>query len=216
MPSFDQQLIDALPHLRAFARSLTPDRALADDLAQEAATRALANRRSYRPGSNFRAWVFTILRNAFYSEHRRKWRTSEQTDEAAMLAHGEPGRQQAHLELDDFRRTFGCLPAEQREALVLVGACGFGIEQAAEVAGCAPGTVKSRVSRGRRELKARLDGDAVVAPSRVAASAPGRGGRRRSEDGSEDVGHLIDHLISDVIGHAGGRSPERQPGLAAE
>ncbi|WP_299441991.1 sigma-70 family RNA polymerase sigma factor [uncultured Rhodospira sp.] len=171
MPSFNQELVDALPHMRAFAHSLTNDQALADDLAQEAATRALANQDSYQPGTNFRGWVFTILRNAFYSEHRRKWRKSEQADEDAMLSHGEPSGQHASLELDDFKRAFVCLPEEQREAMVLVGACGFEYEQAAEIAGCAPGTIKSRVSRGRRDVKAVLDDDTVVRP-RAPAGTP--------------------------------------------
>jgi RNA polymerase sigma-70 factor (ECF subfamily) len=166
MPSFNDDLIEALPHMRAFAHSLTNDRALADDLAQEAATRALANRDSYQPGTNFRGWVFTILRNAFYSEHRRKWRKSEDGDEDAMLAHGEPSGQQARLELDDFRRAFAHLPEDQREAMVLVGGCGFEYEQAAEVMDCAPGTVKSRVSRGRRDLKAILERDQLDQPRR--------------------------------------------------
>ena len=164
MPSFNDDLIEALPHMRAFAHSLTNDRALADDLAQEAATRALAKRDSYQPGTNFRGWVFTILRNAFYSEHRRKWRKSEEGDEDAMIAHGEPSGQHARLELDDFRRAFAHLPADQREAMILVGGCGFEYEQAAEVMGCAAGTVKSRVSRGRRDLKAILERDALDQP----------------------------------------------------
>jgi len=164
MPSFNDDLIEALPHMRAFAHSLTNDRALADDLAQEAATRALANRDSYQPGTNLRGWVFTILRNAFYSEHRRKWRKSEEANEDAMIAHGEPSGQQARLELDDFRRAFAHLPEDQREAMVLVGACGFEYEQAAEVMDCAPGTVKSRVSRGRRDLKDMLERDDLDLP----------------------------------------------------
>jgi len=172
MPSFNQNLIDVLPHLRAFAHSLTDDQALADDLAQEAATRALASRASYQPGTNFRAWVFTILRNAFYSEHRRKWRKSEQADDEALLSCGEPSRQQGILELDDFKRAFARLPAEQREAMVLVGACGFEYEQAAKVVGCAPGTIKSRVSRGRRDVKALLEADAVDLPRATKAKTP--------------------------------------------
>ncbi|KAA5605984.1 sigma-70 family RNA polymerase sigma factor [Roseospira marina] len=172
MSSFNQELIEALPHMRAFAHSLTNDRALADDLAQEAATRALANKDAYQAGTNFRGWVFTILRNAFYSEHRRKWRKSEQSDEEAMLAFGEPSGQHAQLELDDFKRAFAHLPHEQREAMVLVGACGFEYEQAAEIVGCAPGTIKSRVSRGRRDVKAYLDGNALTEPRGAAARSP--------------------------------------------
>ncbi len=171
MPSFETQLVETLPHLRAFARSLTNDRALADDLAQEAATRALVNRDSYQSGTNFRGWVFTILRNAFYSEHRRKWRKSEKTDEDTMLAHGEASTQEASLEVDDFKRAFVRLPDEQREAMVLVGACGFEYEQAADVVGCAPGTIKSRVSRGRRQLKAILDGDDLGRPRQTTTPA---------------------------------------------
>ncbi|KAA5606292.1 sigma-70 family RNA polymerase sigma factor [Roseospira marina] len=161
MPRFEDLLVEALPHMRAFARSLTTDHALADDLVQEAATRALANRDSYEPGTNFRGWVFTILRNTFYSEQRRKWRKSETNDDVAMEAHADIGGQQAGLEMDDFKRAFARLPPEQREALILVGACGFEYEQAAAVIGCAPGTVKSRVSRARRDLRAMLDRDDV-------------------------------------------------------
>ncbi|MBB4265918.1 sigma-70 family RNA polymerase sigma factor [Roseospira visakhapatnamensis] len=166
MSSFNQDLIDALPHMRAFAYSLTSDRALADDLAQEAATRALSNSDSFQPGTNFRAWVFTIVRNTFYSEFRRSWRRHEQADEDGMLRASEPSSQQAALELDDFRRAFACLTDEQREVLVLVGAAGFDYEQAAAIAGCATGTVKSRVSRARRELRTLLESDALSGPRR--------------------------------------------------
>ncbi|MBK1666203.1 RNA polymerase subunit sigma-70 [Rhodospirillum rubrum] len=158
---FNKLLIDSLPHMRAFARSLTDDRALADDLAQEAATRALANRDSYHAGTNFRAWIFTIVRNCFYSEHRRKWRRMEKGNEDAMIRAGAPETQESGLRMEDFKRGFTLLSEEQREALVLVGACGFDYQQAAEIAGCAVGTMKSRVSRARAELRTMLDEDAL-------------------------------------------------------
>ncbi|MBK5955767.1 RNA polymerase subunit sigma-70 [Rhodospirillum rubrum] len=158
---FNKLLIDSLPHMRALARSLTDDRALADDLAQEAATRALANRDSYHAGTNFRAWIFTIVRNCFYSEHRRKWRRMEKGNEDAMIRAGAPETQESGLRMEDFKRGFTLLSEEQREALVLVGACGFDYQQAAEIAGCAVGTMKSRVSRARAELRTMLDEDAL-------------------------------------------------------
>ena len=111
MSSFNEQLVALLPHMRAFALSMTRDRAFADDIAQEAAARALANRDSYRPDTNFKAWVFTILRNALYSESQRHWRHKERSDEEAMLACGSGGGQEARLEMGRFH---ACLrvPAE--------------------------------------------------------------------------------------------------------
>ncbi len=161
MSSFNEQLVALLPHMRAFALSMTRDRAFADDIAQEAATRALANRDSYRPDTNFKAWVFTILRNALYSESQRHWRHKERNDEEAMLACGSGGGQEARLEMDDFMRAFVCLPKDQREAMILIGVYGFDYDQVARITGSATGTLKSRVSRGRRDLKALLDGDAL-------------------------------------------------------
>jgi len=150
---FRSQLVVLIPHLRAFARTLTGDPTAADDLAQEAMMKAWDARASFEMGTNMKAWTFMILRNQFYSEKRRSWRLSQLDQEAAertLMAVDDPA---APIALDELRLGLAMLPSEQREALVLVGAGGFAYEEAAEICGCAVGTVKSRVSRARRALQ---------------------------------------------------------------
>jgi len=147
-----ESIIEQLPHLRAFAVLLTRDRSFADDLVQETAMRALAHADQFRLGSNFKAWVTTILRNSYFNVVRQRSRLAPMS---AIAPEDEPttsGGQEEHLDLCDFERAFRCLPAGQREALLLVGASGFSYEAAAEIAGCAAGTMKSRVARGRIQL----------------------------------------------------------------
>ena len=154
---FKRELVLLIPHLRAFARTLTGDPTAADDLAQDAMMKAWDARASYQMGTNMKAWTFMILRNQFYSEKRRSWRQSQLDQEAAertLVAVDDP---EAPVALDELRMSLGMLPAEQREALILVGAGGFAYEEAAEICGCAVGTVKSRVSRARRALQATLE-----------------------------------------------------------
>ncbi|MGH6987123.1 MAG: sigma-70 family RNA polymerase sigma factor [Caulobacteraceae bacterium] len=149
---FRRELVGLIPHLRAFARTLAGDASAADDLAQEAMVKAWDARASFEMGTNMKAWTFMILRNQFYSEKRRSWRQSQLDQEAAertLVAVDDPS---APVALDELRMALGVLPAEQREALILVGAGGFAYEEAAEICGCAVGTVKSRVSRARRAL----------------------------------------------------------------
>ena len=149
---FKAQLVALIPQLRAFARSLTGDPTAADDLAQDAMVKAWDARASFEMGTNMKAWTFMILRNQFYSEKRRSWRQSQLDQEAAertLVAIDDPS---APVALDELRMGLAMLPAEQREALVLVGAGGFAYEEAAVICGCAVGTVKSRVSRARRAL----------------------------------------------------------------
>jgi RNA polymerase sigma-70 factor (ECF subfamily) len=155
--AFKHELIALIPHLRAFARTLAGDPAAADDLAQDAMMKAWDARASYQMGTNMKAWTFMILRNQFYSEKRRSWRQSQLDQEAAertLVAVDDPS---APVALDELRQGLGMLPAEQREALILVGAGGFAYEEAAEICGCAVGTVKSRVSRARRALQVILE-----------------------------------------------------------
>jgi len=154
---FKRELVALIPHLRAFARTLCGDAAAADDLAQDAVMKAWDARASYQMGTNMKAWTFMILRNQFYSEKRRSWRQTQLDQEAAertLVAIDDPS---APLALDELRQALGMLPSEQREALILVGAGGFAYEEAAEICGCAVGTVKSRVSRARRALQAILE-----------------------------------------------------------
>ena len=145
-------LVNAIPHLRAFAMSLCGRSALADDLVQETLTKAWAKSDSYQDGTNLMAWLFTILRNEFYSHLRKRKREVEDVDgaEAAQLVTA--ADQIPNLELGDFRVALAQLPEDQREAIILVGASGFSYEEAAEIMGCAVGTVKSRLSRARTRL----------------------------------------------------------------
>jgi len=155
--AFKRELVQLIPHLRAFARTLCGDPAAADDLAQDAMMKAWDARASFQMGTNMKAWTFMILRNQFYSEKRRSWRQSQLDQEAAertLVAVDDP---EAPVALDELRQGLAMLPPEQREALILVGAGGFAYEEAAEICNCAVGTVKSRVSRARRALHAILD-----------------------------------------------------------
>jgi len=151
-PGLRQELLQTLPTLRAFAISLIGDVERADDLVQETVLKAWSNFDSFKEGTNLRAWLFTILRNEFYSQMRKKRREVEDVDGAMSNSLAESPRQQAHLELQDFRAALAELPDEQREALVLVGASGLSYEEAAEICDCAVGTIKSRVSRARDRL----------------------------------------------------------------
>lgn len=158
MAAFQDQLIEQLPFLTAFARKLARDRSRADDLVQETVLRALCNTDKFEPGTNFRAWLSTILRNQFYNELRAQSRTAayEKIGSAAVLPAQVPA-QEARLEMRDFERAFDQLPKPQREALSLVGADGLSYEEAARRVGCPEGTMKSRVCRARMNLEAMLD-----------------------------------------------------------
>jgi len=169
--AFKQELVQLIPHLRAFARTLCGDPAAADDLAQDAMMKAWDARASFQMGTNMKAWTFMILRNQFYSEKRRSWRQSQLDQEAAertLVAVDDP---EAPVALDELRQGLAMLPPEQREALILVGAGGFAYEEAAEICGCAVGTVKSRVSRARRALHAILDEGAYERDGAAAGDA---------------------------------------------
>lgn len=147
-----QELISRLPSLRAFSRSLCPNPTQADDLVQETLVKALANLHSFEPGTNMRAWLFTILRNTFYSETRKRKREVEDPDGAHASRLAERPRQDGAIDLEDFKRAFNQLPPDHREVLMLVGASGCSYEEAAQICGRAIGTIKSRVNRARRKL----------------------------------------------------------------
>ena len=151
-PAFKADLLALLPNLRAFAMSLCGSADLADDLVQDTLVKAWDHADSFQPGTNLRAWLFTILRNTYFSECRRRRREVEDRDgsKASDLA-VHPG-QQGHLDMQDFRRALNVLPPDQREALILVGAAGFSYEEAAAISSCAVGTIKSRVNRARAKL----------------------------------------------------------------
>jgi RNA polymerase sigma-70 factor (ECF subfamily) len=160
-PEFRAALVDCIPHLRAFARSLTRNRDRADDLVHDAAVRALAAADQFTPGTNFKAWIFTILRNLYYNEGRKDHSRNVPFDEAMVTEHAIPATQESALEFCDFRRAFWQLGEDHREVLMLVGASGLSYEEAAKICNCAVGTIKSRVSRARQELTTLLSGDTL-------------------------------------------------------
>lgn len=151
-----EAVIARIPSLRAFAWSLARNPSDADDLVQETLTKAWTYREKYEAGTNLRAWLFTILRNTWYSTIAKRGRevADEEGRHAASLT--AEGSQEWAVELTALREALNELPPEHREAIVLVGAAGLSYEEAAEIAGCALGTIKSRVNRARNRLAERL------------------------------------------------------------
>lgn len=163
-PDFKSEFLKLVPSLRAFARSLCGNMALADDLTQEALMRAWGSRDSFQPGTNMQAWLFTILRNSFYSSIRKRSREIEDPDGIHAQKLEIAPQQQNGLELKELRQGLALLPIEQREAIILVGASGYSYEEAAKICDCAIGTIKSRVSRARRTLTSHMEGEAISDP----------------------------------------------------
>jgi RNA polymerase sigma-70 factor (ECF subfamily) len=151
-PEFRTALVECIPHLRAFARSLTRNREQADDLVHDAAVRALAAESQFCPGTNFKAWIFTILRNLYYNRWREHRVRSALLEDPALASERVGPPQEVVLKVRDFKRAFWQLGQDQREALILVGASGMSYEEAAAICQCPVGTVKSRVSRARQQL----------------------------------------------------------------
>ncbi len=158
---FKKELLAVIPRLRSFARSLSgsPDRA--DDLVQTAMMKAWAARARFEPGTSMKAWTFTILRNDFLAAMRRTRFTGEWSDTVAEKILVAPATQDKNLELADLHRAMAMLPLAQREALLLTGPGGFTYDEAAEMCGCALGTMKSRIFRAREALAVLLDGDTM-------------------------------------------------------
>ena len=150
---FKRDLTALIPHLRAFSRSLCGNATLADDVAQDALLKAWNARERFIPGSNLKAWTFTILRNQFYSIKRRSWRATSLEPEVAEQTIIANSDAEQSMHLNDLRRGLDMLKDDQREAIILIGASGLSYEEAAEICGCAVGTIKSRVSRARKALE---------------------------------------------------------------
>ncbi len=156
-PEFKRALAEVAPHLRAFARGLCGCRDRADDLAQEAMLRAWAARDRYAAGTKFKAWIFTILRNHFYSEARRSRFHGEYDELAAERILRAPATQESAIELTDVLRALTAIPETYREALILVAAGNLSYEEIANICGIALGTVKSRICRARAMLSKVLE-----------------------------------------------------------
>ena len=169
------RLIEMLPVLRRFALSLTRSADKADDLVQETLVKAWDKQASFQPGTNLKAWVFTILRNEFYSQMRKRGREVQDSDGIITARLAVHPSQQGSMDLDDFRAALETLPEDQREAIILIGASGFSYEEAAEICGCAVGTIKSRVSRARGRLQEILNvaGEADYGPDAISAQVMG-------------------------------------------
>ena len=190
---FKRELAAVIPHLRAFGRSLSGSRDVADDLVQETLLKAWAARERFQAGTNMRAWTFIILRNHFLSQMRRSRFKGEWDDLVADRLLAAPAGQDKQIELADMQRALLELPQSQREALILVGAGGFAYEEAAEICGVAVGTIKSRVARGRTALEQVLNDGAL----------PSRNTTATSEKGAlADIMEDVDRLSADYSGEA--------------
>jgi len=174
---FKQDLLGAIPSLRAFGVSLTQNSDKADDLVQETLVKAWDKQSSFQPGTNLKAWLFTILRNEFYSQMRKRGREVQDSDGAMTARLAIHPSQHGSLDLEDFRTALEKLPEDQREAIILIGASGFSYEEAAEICDCAVGTIKSRVSRARTRLQdiLKVSGEADYGPDAISSHVMGSG-----------------------------------------
>ncbi|MEL6682473.1 MAG: sigma-70 family RNA polymerase sigma factor [Pseudomonadota bacterium] len=151
-----EDILNHLNEMRAFARSLTRNAAAADDLVQDTIEKAWKGFHAFTPGTNLRAWLFTILRNTHYANLRKTRRA--QITSIEPLQDKLVGQQGAdtYLAMIDFERALRMLPIEQREAIILVGESGLSYQEAAATCRVSIGTIKSRVNRGRARLSALL------------------------------------------------------------
>lgn len=172
-PDFKRELLSNLPALRAFAVSLSGQHDRADDLVQDTIMKAWAKQDSFEIGTNMKAWLFTILRNEFFSQMRKKGREVQDSEGVFTENLAVHPAQYGSLDLQDFRKALDQLPADQKEAIILVGASGFSYEDTAEICSCAVGTIKSRVSRARTRLQELLgvNGQSDYGPDAHSASA---------------------------------------------
>lgn len=156
-PSWRDEVVGLIPALRAFAWSLSHNGSDADDLVQDTLIKAWTHRDKFQPGTNLRAWLFTILRNTYYTNVvRRRREVRDETGQYAATLHSAP-TQEWTVAMRALQAALQQLPAEHREALILVGAAGLSYEEAAEICGCALGTIKSRVNRARARLLKLMD-----------------------------------------------------------
>jgi len=157
--TWQEDVLALIPALRAFAWSLSRNGSDADDLVQDTLIKAWTHREKFEPGTNLRAWLFTILRNTFYtSAVRRRREVSDESGKHAATLHAAP-TQDWSVALRSLQTALHKLPDEHREALILVGAAGLTYEEAAEICGCALGTIKSRVNRARARLLKIMDAE---------------------------------------------------------
>lgn len=187
--TFHDQVIAILPKLRVQALSLTRNRAAAEDLVQDAVCNALAAQNSFIPGTNFSAWMHRILRNRFISDLRKRRETTD-IDDVPASSFASPATHEDSLALKDLSMALSRLPADQREALVMVVIQGMSYEALAEATDCAVGTAKSRVFRARRQLEAWMSGELPTNDKlrvKVKALRDAMDARRRAGQSSDDL-----------------------------
>ncbi|MEM9027625.1 MAG: sigma-70 family RNA polymerase sigma factor [Pseudomonadota bacterium] len=155
----ETELLRHTTQLRAFAISMCGDTDAGNDLVQDTLLKAITNLNRFQPDTNMRAWLFTILRNTYFTQCRRD--SFQVRDEDGLIAEAQftEAPQDSQAEFHDFERALRALNAEQREALILVGAGGLTYDEVAEIVGCSSGTVKSRVNRARAKLQQLLYSD---------------------------------------------------------
>jgi len=202
---FKANLLEIIPSMRAFARSLTGNREIADDLIQDALVKAWCARETFATGTNLKAWVYTILRNQFFSDKRRSWRQASLDEDDAHQLPAAGAEQDWAIELSYVAWALKSLPYDQREALILTGVGGFSYEEVTRICNCAEGTVKSRVARGRKKLQSILESNATIAEGvrgraqdaaneiidQLAALSSPDGSRREREKESRRLGALV-------------------------
>ncbi len=157
--SWRDAVVTMIPALRAFAWSLSHNSSDADDLVQDTLIKAWTHRDKFEVGTNLRAWLFTILRNTYYTAVVRRRREVRDETGAYAATLSTPPTQDWSLAMRSLQTALAQLPDENREALILVGAAGLSYEEAAEVCGCALGTIKSRVNRARARLLKIMDAE---------------------------------------------------------
>lgn len=187
---FQRDLVALIPQLRAFSRLLCRRKPLAEDLAQEALAKAWLARDRFQPGTNMKAWLFTILRNTFYTQMRRGWRESCWDAGKGEAIPAPAGEQEWSMDLSDTARALDQLPDNQREAILLVGVAGLTYDDAGCVSRVPAGTIKSRVARGRASLLNILDGSSPL-PQRAIARAH----------------HASDHILAQLSAVMGSGAP---------
>lgn len=173
---FRDHLVAAIPKLRAFALSLASHSDYADDLVQETLMKAWNHQNSFQAGTNIKAWLFTILRNEYFSQLRKRKREVEDADGDYASNVMTPGGQESQLDMADLRIALQQLPDDQREAVVLVGASGFSYQEVAQICQVPVGTVKSRVNRARNKLAVLLSGESpkLVFPQDTNGTTPAK------------------------------------------
>lgn len=146
------EIVQLIPALRAFARTFYREPTHADDLVQETLTRALTSIHQFRPGTSMKSWLFTIMRNAFYTKIKIDTREAPGAADCVSLRPAADPTQEWSCRGHEIAEAIDRLPAQQREVLVLIGLRGVSYEEATEICGCAMGTVKSRLNRARHRL----------------------------------------------------------------